>query len=145
MAQNLLDIRNMEDRRGATLVFAHNVHLQRNPSHMRMGDMDIDWLSAGAIVASLVGERYTFVAGSLGRSGGIGLREPEADTDEGILQYRITTWDLTTATSARTRPDTTDFPLDLATLDDADAVLEVSAGYPDPVAANISGAARRPR
>ncbi|RZS41023.1 erythromycin esterase-like protein [Herbihabitans rhizosphaerae] len=64
MAQNLLEIRSMEERRGPTLVFAHNVHLQRNPSHLRMGGMDIDWLSAGAIVASLVGERYTFVAGS---------------------------------------------------------------------------------
>ena len=132
MAQNLLDIRSTEDRRGATLVFAHNVHLQRNPSHMRMGGMDLDWFSAGAIVASLVGERYTFVAGSLGRSDAIGLREPEADTYEGILQDRITTWGLTTTavTSARTRTDTTPqqgyFPLDQATLDDADAVLHVS-------------------
>lgn len=67
MAQNLLDIRSIEDRRGPTLVFAHNVHLQRDRSHLRMGDMDIDWFSAGAIVASLVGERYTFVAGSVGQ------------------------------------------------------------------------------
>lgn len=140
MAQNLLDIRGIEDRRGATLVFAHNSHLQRNPSHMRMGGMDIDWFSAGAIVASLVGERYTFVAGSLGRSDAIGLREPEADTYEGILQYRITTWGLTTTavTSARTRTDTTPqqgyFPLDQATVDNADAVLHVSAGHPNTIA-----------
>ncbi|MFC4855689.1 erythromycin esterase family protein [Actinophytocola glycyrrhizae] len=104
MAQNLLDIRATEDRRGATLVFAHNAHLQRNRSHLRMGDMDIDWFSAGAIVASLVGDRYTFVAGS--------LREPEADTRED----RITGWDLTTD---RTHAD--------PTLADADAVLHVSA------------------
>ena len=74
MAQNLLDIRSIEAGRGATLVFAHNIHLQRNPSHMRMGGMELDWFGAGAIVASLVGERYTFVAGSLGRSDAIGLR-----------------------------------------------------------------------
>ncbi len=131
MAKNLLDIRSTEDSRGGTLVFAHNVHLQRNPSHMRMGGMELDWFSAGAIVASLVGDRYTFVAGSLGRSDAIGLGEPEADTYEGALQQQIATWGLTTAavTAARTRTDTTPrqgyFPLDKATFDDADAVLHV--------------------
>ncbi|WP_020578167.1 erythromycin esterase family protein [Actinopolymorpha alba] len=135
MAQNLLDIRDVEAQRGPTLVFAHNVHLQRNQSHMRMGDMDLTWFSAGAIVASLVGKRYTFVASSLGRSETIGLREPEADTYEGFLQRRTTTWGLTTGTtvtSARTRTDATPqqgyFPLDHATLDAADAILHISDG-----------------
>ena len=135
MAQNLLDIRDVEARRGATLVFAQNLHLQRNPSRWRLAEMDLSWFSAGAIVGSLLGNEYTFVAGSLGRSEALGLREPEADTYEGFLQRRITTWGLTTATavaSARTRTDTTPeqgyFPLDQATLDAADAVLHVSAG-----------------
>ncbi|WP_283112296.1 erythromycin esterase family protein [Streptomyces halobius] len=135
MARNLLDIRGVEAGRGATLVFAHNLHLQGQPSTWRMGDRDVTWSGAGAIVGSLSGEQYTFVAGSLGRSEALGLREPEADTYEGFLQRRITTWGLTTATtvaSARTRTDITPeqgyFPLDQAILDAADAVLHISAG-----------------
>lgn len=132
MAQNLLDIREVEAGRGPTLVFAHNLHLQRNQSHMRMGEMDLSWFSAGAIVGSLVGKRYTFVAGSLGRSELLELAEPEHGTYEGILQRRVSTWGLTSATAvapARTRTDATPeqgyFPLDQAILDAADAVLHV--------------------
>ncbi|MER6161807.1 erythromycin esterase family protein [Streptomyces sp. NPDC001868] len=67
MAENLLDIRAIEADRGPTLVFAHTLHLQQGPSHMRMRDLDLDWHGAGAILASLVGERYAFVAaGDLG-------------------------------------------------------------------------------
>src|SRR6202008_2555524 len=58
MAQNLLEIREIEARRGATLVFAHNVHLRHEAT---------EWCGAGAIVGSLVDD-YVFVAGSLGRS-----------------------------------------------------------------------------
>jgi len=36
MTQNLLDIRGIEEHRGATLVFAHNAHLQHNLSTMRI-------------------------------------------------------------------------------------------------------------
>jgi erythromycin esterase-like protein len=135
MAQNLFDLRDIEAERGATLVSAQNRHLQRNLSHMRLGDMDIEWFSAGAIVASLVGEQYTFVAGSLGRSEAIALQDPEADTYEGSLQSRIPTWGLTPATtiaSARTRTDTTPmqgyFPLDQAILDTTDVIMHVSDG-----------------
>ncbi len=127
MAQNILDIRSVEDRRGATLLYAHNVHLQRNPSHMHMGGMDIDWFSAGAIVASLVGDRYTFVAGNLDR----GSATEPADTEEAVLRHRISTWRLTADPSTHTRTDTTPrlgyLPPDQKTLEDADAVLHVSA------------------
>jgi erythromycin esterase-like protein len=133
MAQNVLDLRTVEAPRGATLLFAHNLHLQRNPTNMAMGHMDLNWFSAGAILASLLDDRYTFVAGSLGRSATIGLPEPAADTYEGVLQSRTSTWDLTpatTVTAARTRTDTTPrqgyFPLDEAILDTADAVLHVN-------------------
>ncbi|MFJ3310046.1 erythromycin esterase family protein [Streptomyces sp. NPDC086549] len=139
MARNLLDIRNLEAERGPTLVFAHNLHLLRNPSTWRLADTDLNWSSAGAIVGSLVGERYRFVAGSLGHSGALGLREPEPDTYEGFLQRRITTWGLTAAgavASARKRTDTTPrqgyFPLDRAILDGSDAVLHISAGTTSP-------------
>lgn len=135
MAQNLLDIRVIETR--PTLVFAQNRHLQRNLSTMRMGPMDIEWHSAGAIVGSMLGERYLFVAGSLGRCPGIGLRDPEPDTYEGALQSRISGWSLTTdVPPARTRTDQTlmqgYFPLDQATLDGADVVLHISDGDAEP-------------
>jgi hypothetical protein len=135
MARNLLDIRRAEARRGPTLVFSHNLHLQRNPGTLRMGDTEVNWYGAGAVVASLEGERYTFVAGSLGRSETIALGEPDPDTYEGGLQRRVPTWALTPAAAiptARTRTDTTPpqgyFPLDQATLDGADAVLHIAAG-----------------
>lgn len=67
MVENLLDIRAIEADRGPTLVFAHTLHLQQGPSRMRMRDLDLDWYGAGAILGSLVGERYAFVAvGGLG-------------------------------------------------------------------------------
>ncbi|TJZ73613.1 erythromycin esterase family protein [Rhodococcus oryzae] len=135
MARNLLDIRRIEDRRGATMVFAHNSHLQERPSTMRMRGMDLEWFSVGAIVGSLVGDRYAFIAGSLGRSDTIGLGDPEPDTHEGFLQARIATWGLTPATevaAARTRTDATPaqgyFPLDRATLDTVGAILHISSG-----------------
>ncbi|MFI2205411.1 erythromycin esterase family protein [Streptomyces sp. NPDC020192] len=135
MAQNLLDIREIEAERGATLVFAHNVHLQRNLSGWRMGDVGADWWGAGSVAARLLGQRYRFVAGSLGRSEAIGLGDPEPGTYEGLLQARVPVWGLTsptTLTPARTRTDTTPrqgyFPLDQATLDTADAVLHIGDG-----------------
>ncbi|MGW5432400.1 erythromycin esterase family protein [Streptomyces sp. NPDC004059] len=135
MAQNLLDIRSTEEERGATLVFAHNLHLQRNLSIWQLEDRGAEWFCAGAIVASLVGERYVCVAGSLGRSETLGLEEPAPDTYEGLLQSRVPAWGLEAATappSAATRTDTHPrqgyFPLDRATLDAVDAVLHIADG-----------------
>lgn len=135
MAQNLLDIRDIEAGRGATVVSAHNLHLQHAMCSWRLSDMGADWHGAGAIVAPLLGDRYRFVAGSLGRSEALGLQDPGPDTYEGLLQGRFTTWGLTAATTlspARTRTDTTPqqgyFPLDRATLDTAVAVLHISDG-----------------
>ncbi|MEV0962763.1 erythromycin esterase family protein [Streptomyces sp. NPDC049910] len=135
MAQNLLDIRSAEARRGATLVFAHNLHLQRTPGTWSLGDLSVSWPGAGTAVAPLLGEQYAFVAGSLGRSEAVALGDPEPDTYEGCLQDRVTGWDLIpagTVAAARPRTDTTPqqgyFPLDRATLDTADAVLHVTDG-----------------
>ncbi|MFF3006156.1 erythromycin esterase family protein [Kitasatospora sp. NPDC057940] len=134
MAQNLLDIRGGEARRGGTLVFAHNLHLQRQPSTMRLGDLDLAWSGVGAILSSL-DEPYTFVPGSLGRSEAVGLQEPEPDTHEGALQRGAATWGLAdsgAAAGGRTRTDTTPeqgyFPLDRAVLDEADAILHIGDG-----------------
>ncbi|MCK7626610.1 erythromycin esterase family protein [Streptomyces sp. RS10V-4] len=135
MAQHLLDIRSEEADRGPTLVSAHNLHLQRNPSTWQMGESDITWSGAGSILASLMGKHYAFVAGTLGRSEALDLPDPAPDTYEGTLQTRVPTWGLTesaTSAPARTRTDTTPqqgyFPLDRALLDTADALLHIHDG-----------------
>lgn len=123
------------DHSGATLVFAHNRHLQRGQSILNLGEMEISFSSAGAIVRALSSEQYTFIVGSLGRSEALGVREPEADTYEGLLQREITTWGLSPAaavTSGRTRTNTSTvyayIPLDEATLEDAEAILHIYNG-----------------
>ncbi|MEU4247738.1 erythromycin esterase family protein [Amycolatopsis sp. NPDC026612] len=118
MAENLLDIRAVEADRGRTLVFAHNSHLQRSGS------------GAGAIVASLLGDRYAFVAGSLGHSEALGLGEPEPDTYEGLLQRGTETWKLAGVPTGRKRTDTQPergyVGLDRELLDGADAVWHLA-------------------
>jgi erythromycin esterase-like protein len=131
MAQNLLAIRELEARRGPTLVFAHNRHLQRNVSTMDTWDMGIEWCGAGAIVSALLGEEYRFVAGSLGRSDAIALPEPAPGTFEGLLQHRVDGWGFVTDvepgdTRTDTEPRQGYFPLDRATVDGADAVLHLT-------------------
>lgn len=113
MAQNLLDIRDIEARRGPTLVFANNVHLQRHPSRMRMGDMDLVWHGTGAILAPLLGEEYAFIAGT-GDRGPAGPGAPS--------------WRLTAADAAEDMSEEDLFPLDRAALDGSDAVLRVTLG-----------------
>ncbi|WP_316525958.1 erythromycin esterase family protein [Kitasatospora brasiliensis] len=135
MAQNLLDIREIEARRGPTLLFTHNLHAQRNPSAWALGELDCRWTGAGRIVGTLLGERYAFVAGSLGRSAAIGLAEPASGTYESHLQRSSGTWELTSAAlpaEARTRTDTVPrqgyFPLDRETVDGAVALLHIADG-----------------
>ncbi|UGT56504.1 erythromycin esterase family protein [Nocardia asteroides] len=62
MADNLLAVRAVEQERGPSLVFAHNVHLQRAVSTMAMGATEARWCSAGALVAGALGDRYAFLA-----------------------------------------------------------------------------------
>lgn len=139
MAQTLIDIRGIEARRGPTLVCGHNLHLRRNPSRMGMGPLDLVWSGAGAVMASLLGERYTCMLGSLGSSKGIGLESPDPATFEGALQRRFDTWGLTSAASiepaiARTDavPEQGYFPLETATLEGADTILHVNEGSATP-------------
>ncbi|MEV7185974.1 erythromycin esterase family protein [Kitasatospora sp. NPDC093102] len=135
MAQNLLDIRAIEARRGPTLVFSHNLHLQHNPGAWALGELDCRWTGAGRIVGTLLGERYAFVAGSLGRSEAIGLAEPAPGTYEAHLQERGALWELTDIAlpaDARTRTDTVPrqgyFPLGREVLDGAVALLHIADG-----------------
>ncbi len=133
MAENLFAIRDAETRRGRTLVFSHNLHLKKTPSTWEMRGTSMTWHGAGEIVASLWGDRYAFIASSLGRSAALGLGDPPAGTYEDDLGGRFATWGLTTTMpSGLTRTDTTPpmgyFPLAADTLDGADALLHVADG-----------------
>jgi erythromycin esterase-like protein len=81
MAANLLAIA----ERSPTLVNAHNGHLQRNKSTMRMADRPLEWWSAGAIVSAHLGDGYAFLATALGTIRHHGVETPPPDTIEGLL------------------------------------------------------------
>ncbi|PDP84986.1 erythromycin esterase [Glycomyces fuscus] len=81
MADNLL----AAAERGPVLVHAHNAHLQRNRSTMRMGGPPLEWWSAGALVGARLGEGYAFLATALGTIRHQGVDAPPPDTVEGLL------------------------------------------------------------
>ncbi|WP_026332469.1 erythromycin esterase family protein [Deinococcus apachensis] len=85
MADNLIAIAEREQERGPTLVFAHNSHLQRPISVMKMGGMSLEWWSAGAHVSLRLGTRYAFIASDLGTAPAKGIGEPAPDTLQGVL------------------------------------------------------------
>ncbi|WP_329389313.1 erythromycin esterase family protein [Streptomyces sp. NBC_01351] len=81
MARTLLAVA----ARGPAFVHAHNSHLQREKSTMRMGGMPLEWWSAGALVSAELGEEYAFVATALGTIRHQGVDTPPPDTVEGLL------------------------------------------------------------
>ncbi|MBT2365793.1 erythromycin esterase family protein [Streptomyces sp. ISL-10] len=81
MADNLLAV----VARGPALVHAHNGHLQRHKSTMRMGGLPLEWWSAGALVSTHLGEGYAFLATALGTIRHQGVDTPPPDTVEGLL------------------------------------------------------------
>ncbi|WP_406193922.1 erythromycin esterase family protein [Kitasatospora sp. NBC_01560] len=81
MARNLLALA----ARGPALVHAHNAHLQREKSSMRMGGTPLEWWSAGALVSEQLGEEYAFLATALGTIRHRGVDAPAPDTVEGLL------------------------------------------------------------
>ncbi|MCW3844457.1 erythromycin esterase family protein [Micromonospora yasonensis] len=81
MAANLLAL----TERSPTLVHAHNAHLQRNKSTMRMWEGPVEWWSAGAIVSTQLAEGYAFLATALGTIRHHGVQTPPPDTLEGLL------------------------------------------------------------
>jgi erythromycin esterase-like protein len=122
MARNLLDIREAEARRGPTLVFGHNVHLQRSRSRMSMAGMDLAWHGTGAILASLLGGRYAFIAGAVERGEAAGGPDSPRGAAGG--------WDLaapgdTVLADGPAAPSA--LPLDAAALEGAAAVLRITA------------------
>ncbi|MFJ8810333.1 erythromycin esterase family protein [Streptomyces sp. NPDC102490] len=81
MADNLLALAG----RAPTLVHAHNAHLQREKSSMRMWQGPVEWWSAGALVGARLGGEYAFVATALGTIRHQGVDTPPPDTVEGLL------------------------------------------------------------
>lgn len=81
MAANIL----AATERGPVLVFAHNSHLQREKSTIRMDTGLSEWWSAGALVDARLGEEYAFLAMALGTIRHRGVDAPPPDTLEGLL------------------------------------------------------------
>ncbi|MFI6696837.1 erythromycin esterase family protein [Streptomyces sp. NPDC050433] len=81
MADNLLALAG----RSPVLAHAHNAHLQREKSTIRMGDLPLAWWSAGALVSARLAEEYAFLAMALGTMRHQGVDAPPPDTLEGLL------------------------------------------------------------
>ncbi|MFI2364284.1 erythromycin esterase family protein [Promicromonospora sp. NPDC019610] len=82
MAGNLLALA----ERGPVLVNAHNSHLQRGMSTMRMWDHPrLEWWGAGALVSARLGERYGFLASAVGTIAHQGVDDVPTDSVEGVL------------------------------------------------------------
>ncbi|MEO3796807.1 erythromycin esterase family protein [Nonomuraea sp. B10E15] len=117
--------------RGPALVFASNLHLQRNKSLMPFGDQVLEWWSAGAITAKHLGDRYAFLASAFGV---VGDDAPHPDTAEGVLS--TLPWDqalidarrlaeAVTEPAKRVSRDFAYFPLDQAQLGTIDGIVFV--------------------
>ena len=81
MAANLLAVAD----RGPALAHAHNSHLQRTKSSMRLGEHNLEWWSAGAIVDAHLGKDYAFLATAVGTIRDQGIDAPPPNTIEGML------------------------------------------------------------
>lgn len=133
MAANLLALA----ERGPALVYAHNSHLQRSRSTMRMWDHPrLEWWGAGALVGSRLGREYAVLATALGTIEHQGVDAPPSDTVEGLLYARGADRALAdapglagalgeTLPAARVSPWFGYAPLDPAHLADADGLVFV--------------------
>ncbi|GGV79998.1 erythromycin esterase [Streptomyces gelaticus] len=132
MAHNLLALA----ERGPVLAHAHNAHLQREKSTIRMDGMPLEWWSAGALVNTRLGAEYAFVATVLGTIRHQGVDTPPPDTLEGLLcalpedRYVIDAGRLATALgdalpAPRVSPWFGYAPLDPAHLADSDGLVFV--------------------
>ncbi|MFC7987912.1 erythromycin esterase family protein [Streptomyces pilosus] len=133
MADNLLAL----TARGPALVHAHNSHLQRDKSSLRMWDHPLlRWWSAGALVSTHLGEEYAFLATALGTLRHHGVDTPAPDTLEGLLhglpgdRYLLDAARLSTALGdtppgVRVSPYYGYAPLDPAQLPSVDGVVYV--------------------
>ncbi|QKW18708.1 erythromycin esterase family protein [Kitasatospora sp. NA04385] len=83
MADNVEAILHREARRGPTLLFAHNRHLQREAARIPLGAHLLQWWSAGSLLASRLGDGYAFLATTFGHRAPDD--HPAPDTLEGLL------------------------------------------------------------
>jgi erythromycin esterase-like protein len=138
MADNLNAIVAREGRRGPTLVFAHNLHLQKGLSKWHMGDLALEWWSAGAIIGAQLGEQYAVMVSDLGTAPQQGLNAAAPNTLEGTLSalpesgYVFRSGSLTTALRSTapklvlrtdSAPNNGYFPLDPDRLQETDGVI----------------------
>ncbi|WP_433030663.1 erythromycin esterase family protein [Actinomycetospora sp. CA-053990] len=127
MADNVL----AAAERGPTLLFAHNAHLQREKSSMRMGDLPVPWWSAGALVSARLDEDYAFLATALGTIRHHDVDDPPPDTLEGLLsalpesRVLVDPRQLPARAAPRTSPWFGYAPLDPAHLGSIDGVVFV--------------------
>ncbi|GAB7038662.1 MULTISPECIES: DUF6194 family protein [Catenuloplanes] len=144
MARNLIDIRERERRRGATLLHAHNAHLQRHGASWdaagwEHGDLNLRWNPAGRIAAGVLGDRYLFVAGSLGASAAVGLAEPAEGTFEAALADGLNVGATAGDLVGRDDAGHGHFPLTADLIADADAIWHLaSVGLDGPTAPEIA-------
>jgi erythromycin esterase-like protein len=130
MADNLQAILDREGRRGPTLAFAHNGHLQRNQGQMQFAGVPLRWWSAGAIIGARLGDQYAFAASTFGARGS---DVPQPDTLEGLLRTlpdaravidpRRLAAALDHPPAPRAPADHTYQPLDPTTTDQIDAII----------------------
>ncbi|NIJ11099.1 erythromycin esterase-like protein [Saccharomonospora amisosensis] len=129
MADNLLAILARERRRGPSLVFAHNVHLQRARSRMPVGAEEVSWGSAGALVALILGEGYVFVATDANPHSDPGTLQgalAEATTRRALFPARALRAALPSDIGAGKEVVRGHIPLSPADLECADAVIFVA-------------------
>ncbi|MDQ2588347.1 erythromycin esterase family protein [Saccharothrix yanglingensis] len=129
MAENLLAIVARERRRGPVLVFAHNAHLQRAQAGMRLGEDDVSWCGAGALVALALGEDYAFVASDADPRGVPGTLQgalAEATTRRALFPARALLDALPPSTTAGEPIVRGHVPLDPAGVAGADAVVFIA-------------------
>jgi len=140
MADNLNAILTREGQRGPTLMFGHNLHLQKGRSKWHLGDLSLEWWSVGSIIGAQSGDQYAVLCSALGAAPHQGLNAPAPDTLEGILsalpesRYLFKSGSLTTALSRMASnlvlrtdaaPNNGYFPLDPHQLNEADGVIFV--------------------
>ncbi|GAA2111078.1 hypothetical protein GCM10009759_52880 [Kitasatospora saccharophila] len=83
IADNVEAILHREARRGPTLLFAHNRHLQRTAARIPLGEQLLQWWSAGSLLESRLGDGYAFLATAFGHRAPDD--HPAPDTLEGLL------------------------------------------------------------
>ena len=85
MADNLNAIVDREAQRGPTLVFAHNLHLQKGRSKWHLGELALEWWSMGAMIGAQLGDQYAVLVSAVGAAPHQGLDAAAPDTLEGSL------------------------------------------------------------